>query len=345
MVFNFFLITLLLKIFLFNTKSLKFLYPNSDNDCRNMTIGIVANSNPVDGSVYPQARIDQNYVIWLEKSGAIVVPILPFLKDQELNLTLNKVNGVLLQGGDRYINPFDQFENFTLKILNFIIERNKNSDNKIAVWATCQGFELVSLLFSGSKFRDNVNLFGRSKGTSHTALKTIEFNKRTEWKLKEHLERLNLFEKFVTKHVNLQSHTTYVKISAFEFFPLLNARLEITSIQYDALGVPFIDSFQGNDLNLYGSQFHPEKAMNERSYRNVYRDDFEDAVSVSLGISDFFINEMARKSSYCLEDDPEPLKAVRENKNFYVCADVDFFYYFNNTNGNYTNSAGQKIIC
>ena len=318
------------------------------NNCKRMTIGVVANPNPSEGNDYNQAKIDLNYVIWLEKSEGIVIPIVPFMKDEELYLTLSKVNGVLLQGGGRYIKPFDHFENFTLKILNYIIKQNETEDDKVSCWATCQGFELTFLLFSKSKFRDNDNLFGRSKGTYETFLKTIEYkneNLNFEWKIKKHLNQ-NLFKYFTQNRVNAQFHSTYVKFSSFEFYENLNDLFEITSYQYDDKGVKFIDSFQGrNNLNIFGTQFHPEKALNEKVFKQIYFDDYEVATELSLGISDFFVNMASRKSKYCYENDLNPLKDVRDNFNFMSCGSVDYYYYFNNTDSDYTNNKGNKPLC
>ena len=74
-----------------------------------------------------QAKCDHHTIHWLYQSGAEVVPILPWLKDHELDHVLSKVHGVLFPSGKRKIQSQHSFELFAkvlflkLKVILIII--------------------------------------------------------------------------------------------------------------------------------------------------------------------------------------------------------------------------------
>lgn len=85
------------------------------------TIGVLCGPQPIDTHMkVRQAKCDHHTIHWLYQSGAEIVPILPWLKDHELDHVLSKVHGVLFPGGKRKLKTNHQnkhsFENFA-KIL------------------------------------------------------------------------------------------------------------------------------------------------------------------------------------------------------------------------------------
>jgi hypothetical protein len=59
-----------------------------------------------------QAKCDHHTIHWLYQSGAEIVPILPWLKDHELDHVLSKVHGVMFPGGKRKIQSQHSYELF-----------------------------------------------------------------------------------------------------------------------------------------------------------------------------------------------------------------------------------------
>ena len=83
------------------------------------TIGVLCGPQPIDTHMkVRQAKCDHHTINWLYQSGAEVVPILPWLKDHELDHVLSKVHGILLPSGSRKLELKHSYEQFGKLLFN-----------------------------------------------------------------------------------------------------------------------------------------------------------------------------------------------------------------------------------
>ena len=77
------------------------------------TIGLLCGPQPIDTHMkVRQAKCDHHTIHWLYESGAEIVPILPWLKEFELDHILSKVHGVVFPGGKRKLMMQHSYELF-----------------------------------------------------------------------------------------------------------------------------------------------------------------------------------------------------------------------------------------
>jgi hypothetical protein len=114
--------------------------------------------------------------------------------------------------------------------------------------------------------------------------------------------------------VNAHFHKYSVSLEDYET-TRIGDYLEITSYQIDDNGLKFVDSFQGkNGLNINGVQFHPDKLVDPTYYKDLYGDElWALAQPVSQTIADFAL-EQAKESSYCRDNDSNPLIDFKSGK-------------------------------
>lgn len=349
--------------------ALEFLSGNTPyKQCSQVVIGILANPNPSDGNNYVQARIDKNYVDWLQSSGARVVPLSPLDSTDALNSKMAQLNGVLFQGGGRTLAPGGAFENFAQNIINKIIQQNEKG-NRIALWGTCQGFEMTQMLFSTLTGRHSAPFFQQVNGTESVVLPTIEtpLQNGQRWLLRDYLAVLSQFDNFTSLPVNGHFHGWSIMTSAYtDGKSFKNNYITVTSTQKDVNGLEFVDTYQGAKINgtnqtynIYGLQFHPEKLYSDYFTQSVWNQSYVNMVKanktnnltsdqmlaiakgIAKSIGDFFVQQ-ARASTnvYCSDDDNNRLEAI-DMSSFMKCTPSDNFQY----SYMYAPNTPQKPIC
>lgn len=295
------------------------------NDCANMTIGIVGNPNPYLDEDFTQIKYDKNYINWINERGGIAVPISTFMSNEELDLTLSKLNGVLLPGGSVNLKPTGKFEDFIMKVINKVMKQNENG-NGIALWGTCQGLEVINLLLSGAKTRDE--FFQRVYGMGNTTLSSIPYIPNSNrWQLGAYLQQKNLLKTYTQEKVNCHLHDWSIPLSKFDQGSQLGRYMYITSTQKDIRGNTYVDAFESYaPYNIHGVQFHPDTLTDPTFYFNTFgKQNWEKAVPVSQAMADFFI-ERCRASNYCMVQDLNKLKNFEDYQSSDVCNESYFFY-------------------
>ena len=112
-------------------------------------IAILAQSvegTPLEG--LGKSYILASYVKYIESSGGRVVPILNNLTENEINKLFQSVNGVLFPGGDVSVTSSDFAR--TGRIIYKLAMEAFDNDDYFPLWGTCLGFELLSVLRSGT---------------------------------------------------------------------------------------------------------------------------------------------------------------------------------------------------
>ena len=304
------------------------------NHCKNMTIGLLANPNPYHDLDYNQIKYDTNYINWLQLNNVRVVPISLFLNEIELDNVLLKVNGVLLPGGVVNIKENNKFMAFAGKLIEKIMKHNINND-KIALWGTCQGLEIIAYYFAKNKLK----ILNKLNGVHHKSMATDEHVQTSKnWKLGKYLANSNNLELFLHHTVNVHSHNYGVKLDELlKYNNKLNDIIEITSIQKDDDNELFVDSFQSYEpYNFHGVQFHPESLTDYEFHFSLFNKEeilWEKASKVSALISSFFI-EQSRFSNYCYEKDLNPLKTFKEINYEVMPVCNESYFHFINSNEN-----------
>ena len=74
--------------------------------------------------VFSETRVENNYVRWLQASGADLVVVHPWSTHEEIDILLQKVNGVLFQGNLDLINPESSYYAIIKHIYKKVISLN-----------------------------------------------------------------------------------------------------------------------------------------------------------------------------------------------------------------------------
>jgi len=299
--------------------------------CTSPVIGILANPNLSNSQNITQAKINTNYIKWLKESNIRVIPIMPWESDEYItSLIENKINGIIIQGGVRNVQPIhasDSFEKKVLHIIHSVISAYKN-DNIVPVWAIGQGAQIVQLVLSGAKKSDEIvfkakNILG-SLGKSEITQPSAD--------MFEYFDIFSL-DAYGKKSTSAQFEEYVVDTSNYDKNSKLSQYLKITSIARDSTGRKFVNTFQGvNGLPIYGSQFHPEKMFNYGAYENSIKGDWDDAYLISKAFANFINGKSNKTQKNCAADnDFAKLKGfdVRGNYPNYKHIDGQEYYWFN----------------
>jgi len=243
--------------------------PYINNNLDKPVVGIITEPNPEN----PPSGIDNqnnstisySYVNWLQDLGINSLPLYWNYSDEELNYIIPRINGILLQGGDRTFVKGGLLEAQWWKIVQIA------KVNNIPVWFICQGFEYLHFELAN---QDSSVL------TNTTAWKIALPLTETE-----HTRDSAMFKYFSARDFDRLSdenkpstinyHRLGVTVEDFMKYPLLRDTLKITSLGKDRDGKEFIGSVESKDFSeskFFAVQFHAEKA----NY-NVH-EDFRDEV-------------------------------------------------------------------
>jgi len=278
---------------------------NSYNEYKPV-IGIYANPEPEnDIKNYNMTYVPLSYIRWLESFGADVMIIQQWYNKSEIDNILSKINGILFIGGGRDFNLSSNWEKNAI----YIIEKGKN--DKIPIWGTCMGFQLINVLLSRNqsilvhKFNDSSIVHG------------IIFNNITK-----NSKMYSLFDES-NFHILEENTTLYFHSWGFEPEIYINTNLtnlfNINSLGNDSFNIQFVNSIEGinDNIKIYGTQYHPEKIPYIRN-QNYKLEHERNILKVSVLLGAFFVNE------------------ARNNNNKFKMEDRNNYYFIDNY-GNTTN--------
>ncbi len=259
-------------------------------------IGILTNPIQDDTDNITESFINQNYLKWIEAAGAEAIPIHPWLSDQELNSILSKVNGVLFQGGSTSPRLDSPFVISATKILKRVIKEKDENNRILPLWGTCQGFELIHVIVSGSRsVLENYNSFN----TLSSLQINSDANKTTKtFSLFSDKDIVNLKAQALTA----EYHNFGVSLEDYTIFPDLEAFMLQTSFAFDNDGKIYVASAEARKYPIYAVQFHPEKTSYDRNSGDSIPQGI-DAVRVSHNFANFFVNVARSNDNKMSADD------------------------------------------
>jgi gamma-glutamyl hydrolase len=255
-------------------------------------IGILSHPEPENAVDIQESYIQSNYVRWLEAAGARTVPIQPWISPQDLDLLLNKLNGVFLTGGGRDLDLTGQYEKITIQIIKKTIELKDKYNIIFPIWGTCQGFELLHIIVIGKYEIEKFNSYNvRGKLVVDQNVNSKLFGLLS----KEEIQLLNQVDSIAKFH-NLGFSPEFYKR-----FPVLKGFFLVSSYSYDKNGNIYVATVEGIKYPIYGVQFHPEKIIYDRHAENdIPQNWVSTKLSQTFGV--FFVNE-ARLNNNTMTDE------------------------------------------
>ncbi len=224
--------------------------------------------------------IPSSYVKWLQSAGAQVVVIPHFWEAERIESLVSKLSGVLFTGGDY---GDENWNRTTAWIFHEAIRRNSTQD-KLALWGTCLGFERIMQVASGDEFNAVV------KAPLVDASASIEWlPKRTEFGSFMGEKQI---AKFTDHEIAYNYHEWGVTPESWaEHASVLDPLFQVLGYQHTD-NVTFVAMIEGKDsLPVWGVQFHPEKALFEWSPQLHYPHT-ETAIVANRKIADFFVSKV-----------------------------------------------------
>jgi gamma-glutamyl hydrolase len=301
------------------TERLRSLVDNDDSHPPPV-IGILSQPDRTDRYHY----IVKAYVDWVEDSGARAIPIPYDATPELLDDLFTQINGVLLPGGwNGYMPPSVPY------LLDKIVESN-NEGRYFPVWGICLGYEfLIKYIGGESAIQDGFYLYNTSIPLESVRIGQLYADP-------------TIYSTVVTKPVTLNNHKLGIEPGHFLGNEKLTKVWNITSINHDSNGRPFVSTIEPMDPNrfpLYGVQYHPEKNGFEFTtypgtsipYEAI--DHSEEGVAFSIHLSRFFVNLVRRgqksnhQHSYTKPDvypaiEDYPLQTGLKQERVYVIPDA-----------------------
>eukprot|EP00826_Nyctotherus_ovalis_P038329 TRINITY_DN3585_c0_g1_i1.p1 TRINITY_DN3585_c0_g1~~TRINITY_DN3585_c0_g1_i1.p1 ORF type:complete len:305 (+),score=67.27 TRINITY_DN3585_c0_g1_i1:207-1121(+) len=282
----------------------------------NLSLGLLMKLADEDHFVplVPSSRkylVNQITVSFLHLGGVDVYPIYPDLSRDEIRAVLNKVNGVLLPGGNTNVkvNEKDRVVcSMYAKAAKIIIEEAKainDNGEYFPVFGICLGFQ--SMIAAEA---EDINIVEKKDvGLGYNA--TLEYtcnyvNSKLLSAMPRHL--LDYMGKVKSTH---NYHGYSVDYDLFRSDSQLSKTYKVLSLSKSKDGTAsFISMIEGNKYPFYGFQFHPEFAI--QSYypeaavgypsKNI-------AAEIACNVTDFIRREASKNSHKVSEGDEDKLLA------------------------------------
>jgi len=295
-------------------------------------IAIVSIPDPSDQIDIQRTNVMGHYIRWIESAGGLTMAIHPWTSDTELDEILTKVNGFLWQGGGKDLDLNGQFELFSAKILNKIIDLKDKKNISIPLWVTCQGFELLNMIFAGT--HDVLSKFDANNISSPLIFNqtVIENSRMYSFFSKQDLQNLR------TMNTTAHFHHWGTTPEQFEQYPLLKNFFRVTSFAqgFDKNNTS-IESYEAYDYDIYGVQYHPEKVSSD------YKQDDDipqspEAIRVSSNLAVYFVNQCKKNPNVFTLDDRKKYDFIDMYQTKFVeVYETKVTYYYKNGTKFYDN--------
>lgn len=240
----------------------------------------------------------QSYPKWVEGGGARVAPVRVDLPDAELDALLASLNGFLFTGGgeDFYFpnKTLTPFSSVALKILNTVKAAHAAGET-VPIWGTCLGFQLLTFVASGP----DVNTPVLSCPPFNAEDVQLPLDVTSAWpgsRMQQSAAAAGgVDEILTTQAVTPNFHHCGVTPDAFAGNGNLTATFGLPlSTNKDLDGKEFVSTIEGLELPLYGTQWHPEKAVYEWTTAHTTNHN-DSSVKANAWTARFFVDQ-ARKN-------------------------------------------------
>jgi len=195
-----------------------------------------------------------SYVKQIESMGARVVPIDYYATNDQLDDIFKGINGLLFPGGGSPFPPGAQY------LFDKVVEANDNGDF-FPLWGTCMGFQW--LLISASR---DQNILDPSDGTQMDAYNIslpLEFTQQAPKSRLFGKAPRELVQIFADQNVTMNNHHYGIWTDHFAQTESLTDFYSVLSTNADRNGDEFVSTIEAKRYPIYGSQWHPEKAIYE----------------------------------------------------------------------------------
>ena len=248
-----------------------------------LTVSIpIMEQNSNSNNAFIESRVENNYVRWLQASGADLVVVHPWSSYEEIDYLLSKVNGVLFQG-----NPDDiDIESSYYKIIKYIylkaIEIN-DSGHKMPILSIGDDAALLLSIIAEDNISIVTNLSKTITQPSNINLyvsveKTIIF-KEFEQSDSKFLEERNVLPNNLNRYVTVKNF-----ISDFH----LGEQFNIIASSKSEEGKEYISVIEGKKYPIIMISFHPEYVAFEQNSKLIVPENLQ-AIYTSRFIGNSFV--------------------------------------------------------
>ena len=248
-----------------------------------LTVSIpIMEQNSNSNNAFIESRVENNYVRWLQASGADLVVVHPWSSYEEIDYLLSKVNGVLFQG-----NPDDiDIESSYYKIIKYIylkaIEIN-DSGHKMPILSIGDDAALLLSIIAEDNISIVTNLRKAITQPSNINLyvsveKTIIF-KEFEQSDSKFLEERNVLPNNLNRYVTVKNF-----ISDFH----LGEQFNIIASSKSEEGKEYISVIEGKKYPIIMISFHPEYVAFEQNSKLIVPENLQ-AIYTSRFIGNSFV--------------------------------------------------------
>lgn len=230
-------------------------------------IGII--THPVDQcgppppgpTTYDQC-VESFYARWLEAAGVRVVAIPYNATADTQKWFLDRVNGVLFQGGGLGGQRLADYVVMVERVLNYALDRNGQGDHFV-VWGTCQGFQVLAAAAAR-----NVSVIQGPYAGMYPLMMPVNFTlaQPSSRMLGDAACPSNVREAMLTKNSTLNWHHSIIEPASFTKYPSLGSTFTPLTSNIVAEGTQeFISAYEAPAAEVYAVQFHPERPPYEFS--------------------------------------------------------------------------------
>lgn len=219
-------------------------------------IGIITNPVPFAGY---DTYVMGAYVRYVEQSGAKVVPIHHKASDEEICTQLEKINGVILQGGTTAIMTTDGELSFYGKKIKVIVEKAKELNARgihFPIWAICLGFQALAAVEAPYKDTIAMNSFDSLDCCDKVKFVSEPSVSRMYKSIPE-----GLLLAMQNEEITYNNHHDGVYLSTFDKYSELKENYNVITTSTDRQGVEYVATFEHKQFPFYAHQYHPEKVQ------------------------------------------------------------------------------------
>lgn len=229
------------------------------------------------------------YVKWVEMAGGRVVPIYYDSTQSELDSAFDHVNGILFTGGGLDLVPTNAYYKTALYLFQKVVKANDDGD-KVPLWGTCMGSQLLAILAAADSSVLTTNAFD----SENLALALDYTEQASSSRLMNPSQRE--VQWMGKENITANLHHDGLEPRVWNNNTKLTSFYRILSTNRDRKGREFISSYEAIDYPIYAVQFHPERPTFEWSVEQDLSHSSH-AIKSSQYMADFFIDE-ARKNTH-----------------------------------------------
>ena len=232
-------------------------------------------------NVFSESRVENNYLRWLQASGADLIAVHPWTSHEEIDYLLTKVNGILFQGNPDDLDTSSSYYKIIKHIYEKTIELNDSGikmpiisiGDDVSLLCSIIAEDNTSIVTQSSLINEpsNINLF-------LSVDKTIIFNEFEQNDMKP-LEEANILPNNLNRFISVKSF-----ISDFH----LSQKFNIVGTSRTEDGKEYVSVAEGKKYPIIMITFHPEYVVFEQSSKLIVPETLQ-AVYTSRFIGNGFV--------------------------------------------------------